>query len=129
MLCLRWRALNRYQQSFFVAINLYSRHFLHENLADVIQSTLDKHTFREANLKLEITERNLMSYAPDVQRVLHAIRALRVQFAIDNFGVGFSSLSDIYPPSGLNQSLLIPDLRWRKEYEKCSGPMCHRCDG
>ncbi len=46
-----------------------------------------------ASLVLEITERQGIDLGPVVLEAMHAISAMGVRFAIDDFGVGFSSIS------------------------------------
>jgi diguanylate cyclase (GGDEF)-like protein len=76
-----------------MAVNLTSRQFTHENLlADVAQilaeTRMDPHL-----LELEITEGMLMHDVPKAMAILTALKAMGVRIAIDNFGVGYSSLA------------------------------------
>jgi predicted signal transduction protein with EAL and GGDEF domain len=76
-----------------MAVNLTARQFFDDNLlADLTAVLADTHM--DANLlELEITESLLMGDLPKALRVLTGIRDLGVRIAIDNFGVGYSSLS------------------------------------
>lgn len=53
-------------------------------------------TMAGANLVLEITERQGIDVDPVVLQSMRAISAMGVQFAIDDFGVGFSSISYLH---------------------------------
>jgi diguanylate cyclase (GGDEF)-like protein len=84
--------LNR---SFLLAVNLSPRQLLQKELPQVIESTLTEAGRPPHRLKLEITESILMSDSLYTRDALIRIRDLGVQLAIDDFGIGFSSLSYI----------------------------------
>lgn len=62
-------------------------------LADVVKRALDRSGLPPARLELEITEGCLLADSPLVLEELTAIRALGVGIALDDFGVGYSSLA------------------------------------
>lgn len=78
-----------------LAVNLSPRQFRQEELLGVIASALGDSGLPPDCLELEITEGVLMADTEETIERLHAIRALGVSIAIDDFGVGFSSLSYI----------------------------------
>jgi diguanylate cyclase (GGDEF)-like protein/PAS domain S-box-containing protein len=78
-----------------LAINLSPRQFLAASLIPRIRAALDDSGFPADCLEIEITEGTLMSFAEMTIARLREIRALGVTVAIDDFGVGFSSLSYI----------------------------------
>lgn len=49
-----------------------------------------------ANLKLETTESAMMANPLDVLKTLNALAALGVRLCIDDFGIGYSSLSHLH---------------------------------
>ena len=78
-----------------LAINLSPRQFLAASLIARIRAALDDSGLPAECLEIEITEGTLMSFAEMTIARLREIRALGVTVAIDDFGVGFSSLSYI----------------------------------
>lgn len=76
-----------------VAVNLSPRQFRAGTLVDQVQAALQRHGLPGGALVLEITE-GLLVEDPDVaRRVLQALRRIGIGIAIDDFGVGYSSLS------------------------------------
>ncbi len=78
-----------------VAVNLSARQFRQINLVDRIKTVLRDTGMLPCNLELEITEGVLMAHTSQTQSQLSELRELGVKIAIDDFGVGFSSLSYI----------------------------------
>jgi diguanylate cyclase (GGDEF)-like protein/PAS domain S-box-containing protein len=78
-----------------VAVNLSPRQFRQADLAQAIERVLLETGLAPAQLELEITEGVLMSHTQQTVERLHQLRALGVSIAVDDFGVGFSSLSYI----------------------------------
>jgi diguanylate cyclase (GGDEF)-like protein/PAS domain S-box-containing protein len=76
-----------------VAVNLSVRQFREANLVEMIKEVLQLTALDPAALKLEITESVAMNHVEMVLNVLHQLRALGIQIAIDDFGVGYSSLN------------------------------------
>jgi predicted signal transduction protein with EAL and GGDEF domain len=82
-----------------VSPSLFREHDLYALVAEALaESGLEAHL-----LELEITETVLMDDAESVLRVLLRLRELGVSFAIDDFGIGYSSLSYVknFPASRL----------------------------
>ena len=75
-----------------VSVNLSVRQFAEDDLVATVKTILDETGLDPRLLRLEITESVFMK---DIERVIasmQAIRGLGVSFAVDDFGVGFSSL-------------------------------------
>ncbi len=75
-----------------MSVNLSSRQFLSQDLADSIRRIIRETAFDPGCLELEITE----SMTLDVGRAiatLHQLKELGVSISIDDFGTGYSSLS------------------------------------
>ncbi|MFA7555585.1 MAG: EAL domain-containing protein [Spongiibacteraceae bacterium] len=76
-----------------MAVNLTSKQFFHENLSTSIVTVL-KETGMDANLlELEISEHVLMQNVEKALIVLNNLKQIGIRIAIDNFGVGYSSLA------------------------------------
>jgi len=79
-----------------INVNVSARHFAHEEglVSDVIQAVAES-GIAPAQLRLEITESALIAHAVGAMKTLAQLRARGVQVAMDDFGVGQSSLSNL----------------------------------
>jgi diguanylate cyclase (GGDEF)-like protein len=82
-------------RSFLLAVNLSPRQMQQPGLTEMVSRALDEAGRVSGQLELEITESMLMSDSAAIQTTLTQLRELGVRLAIDDFGVGFSSLSYI----------------------------------
>lgn len=76
-----------------IAVNLSPVQFLRQDLVHLVADTLDATGLEPDQLELELTESGLLD---DVQRTtatLHGLKNLGVKVSVDDFGVGYSSLS------------------------------------
>lgn len=78
-----------------VAVNISPRQFRRPEFVAELAAILSETGLSPATLELEITESLLMEQTTDSISRLREIRALGVGVAIDDFGVGYSSLSYI----------------------------------
>ena len=78
-----------------MAVNLSARQFADENLVIDIAKALKKSGMPADLLELELTESMVMQHAERAGKVLRAIKQLGVRVAIDDFGVGYSSLANL----------------------------------
>ncbi len=76
-----------------IHVNISVNYFYQKELAKQVQETLDQIGLASQALKLEITENILMEKEETVPSVLEDLEALGVKICLDNFGVGYSSLS------------------------------------
>ena len=74
-------------------VNLSARQFERPDLVDTVAAALLDSGLPAEALCLEITETVVMSDAPAALRTLTALKALGVELAIDDFGIGYSSLA------------------------------------
>ena len=81
---------------FFLAVNISVRQFEEDNFTDLIEDTLERSGLAPANLMLEITESMLLRPTEDVRSKLQVMADLGVRVALDDFGVGYSSLSSLH---------------------------------
>ncbi len=75
-----------------VSVNVSPRQFQAGTLARVTREALDTSGLDPERLKLEITETLLMEDMEQTVRIMNEIREMGVSFAVDDFGIGFSSL-------------------------------------
>lgn len=81
---------------FKMGVNLSAKQFAQRDLVDRLDTVLIQTGICPENLKIEITETALLD-SPNTARMLLAdIKARRIQLAIDDFGIGYSSLSYLH---------------------------------
>jgi diguanylate cyclase (GGDEF)-like protein/PAS domain S-box-containing protein len=76
-----------------VSINVSPRQFRSESLLSTIADALAKYQLPASALCVEVTETLLVDSYDQAQAMLSSLQALGVFLAIDDFGVGYSSLS------------------------------------
>jgi diguanylate cyclase (GGDEF)-like protein/PAS domain S-box-containing protein len=76
-----------------VAVNISARQFVNHDLVGTVCTALDGSGLPANRLELEITETVMISDDTRVVATLHALKKLGVTVAMDDFGVGYSSLS------------------------------------
>jgi diguanylate cyclase (GGDEF)-like protein/PAS domain S-box-containing protein len=84
-----WQGLDRFR----VAVNLSFRQFRQKDLAEAIRGTIGERGIDPANLEIELTESSVMEDADQAGRVLRQLKDMGVRIAIDDFGMGYSSLN------------------------------------
>lgn len=78
-----------------VSVNLSARNLLDERLPDQVAALLIKHDVPARMLNLEVTESAIMTDPIRAERLLIRLQALGVAIAIDDFGVGYTSLAQL----------------------------------
>jgi diguanylate cyclase (GGDEF)-like protein len=81
--------------SITVALNLSVRNFFDHDLPEFIAALLNQYKVPGSSLVLEITESEVMADRAIARKALEAFRSLGVKISIDDFGTGFSSLSQL----------------------------------
>ncbi|TRZ92968.1 MAG: bifunctional diguanylate cyclase/phosphodiesterase [Rhodocyclaceae bacterium] len=76
-----------------VSVNLSPRQFRQKDLIEILRRALADTGQPARLLELEITESTLMHDIEEVQEKLQEIAAMGVRLVIDDFGIGYSSLS------------------------------------
>lgn len=76
-----------------ISVNLSARQFEHPDLLTVLDHAVLRHRIPPSVLQLEITEGTALRDLRRTMKVLKELRARGVQVAIDDFGIGYSSLS------------------------------------
>jgi diguanylate cyclase (GGDEF)-like protein/PAS domain S-box-containing protein len=76
-----------------IAVNLSPRQFRQLNLVSTITKALKATGFPPAKLALEITETSLMQQTSHTLDTLVELNSMGISMAIDDFGIGYSSLS------------------------------------
>lgn len=77
----------------FISLNISSKLFGHSDLASQVAEILQRHQLKPGFVELEITESSLMQDQEQADFLLSELRCLGVRLALDDFGIGYSSLS------------------------------------
>jgi len=81
------------ESEFRIAVNLSPRQFSDPQLVGYIEKTIRQSGIPSQHLELEITEGVLMSGHSYIDNALSDLNKLGVSIAMDDFGIGYSSLS------------------------------------
>jgi diguanylate cyclase (GGDEF)-like protein/PAS domain S-box-containing protein len=76
-----------------IAVNVSALQFLHDEFVERLAGLLSASGLPPHLLELELTESILLRDAADTLARLHTLHGLGVRLAIDDFGIGFSSLA------------------------------------
>lgn len=76
-----------------VAVNVSAKQFRQSDFVLQIQNMLQLYGINPTRLKLELTESMVLEDVADAIKKMKAIKQLGVQFSMDDFGIGYSSLS------------------------------------
>jgi EAL domain-containing protein (putative c-di-GMP-specific phosphodiesterase class I) len=85
----RWSAAGK---PLVVSVNVSTRQFERDKLVASVRAALDSSGLPPGLLKLEVTESLFMRNLEHSVEVMREIRSMGVSFAVDDFGIGFSSL-------------------------------------
>jgi predicted signal transduction protein with EAL and GGDEF domain len=78
-----------------VSVNLSARNLIDESLPALVADLLRAHGVPAERLVLEVTESALMMDPGRAQQVLEQLSALGVRISVDEFGAGYTSLSQL----------------------------------
>jgi EAL domain-containing protein (putative c-di-GMP-specific phosphodiesterase class I) len=93
--CRQAAAWNKLQPGLRLFVNLSARQLADPDLVSDVVAALAESGLRPEQLQLEVTETTLMHDIEQATAVLQSLTSLRVRVAIDDFGIGLSSLSHI----------------------------------
>ena len=89
-----WLPLAQHPLKFWV--NVSARQLARKAFAETVRSALAEAGMEGSHLVLELTETTIMRSIEDSTRLLHELREIGVQLAIDDFGSGYSSLNYLW---------------------------------
>ncbi|MEM6452202.1 MAG: EAL domain-containing protein [Cyanobacteria bacterium P01_D01_bin.105] len=92
----RWRKTleaSGTKQSIKLNVNLSARQLMQNDMTQQVATILADTDFLAKDLRLEITETAIMHNSAEALSVLKELQALNVGLCIDDFGIGYSSLS------------------------------------
>jgi diguanylate cyclase (GGDEF)-like protein/PAS domain S-box-containing protein len=76
-----------------MAVNVSARQLQHPDFVDHVQEALDESGFPPHCLILELTETVLLASGDRIDQQLGVLKEMGIRLALDDFGVGFASLS------------------------------------
>jgi len=76
-----------------LAVNVSARQFRSDNFDEQVRDVLIRTGANPKRLKLELTESLLQDQVTETIRKMKSLAAIGIQFSMDDFGTGFSSLS------------------------------------
>ncbi|MBP7377754.1 MAG: PAS domain S-box protein [Pyrinomonadaceae bacterium] len=87
----KWQANFAYPLS--ISVNLSAKQLMHPDLTAQVAAILAETQLNPRQLKLEVTETNVMEHSERSLAVLSVLDALGISLSTDDFGTGYSSLS------------------------------------
>jgi len=91
-----WRDTIAAGEGLRVAVNISGRHLQHADLVADVRSALESSGLEPGNLVIELTESTIMHNTEANLDRFRELKALGVRLAIDDFGMGYSSLSYLH---------------------------------
>jgi len=88
----QWKKENLWNLK-YVSINVNAQQFVENNFPEKFLKKLKKYGLETKDIMIEITERSLIDNFDNTQHVINGLRSKGVKCAIDDFGIGYSSLS------------------------------------
>jgi diguanylate cyclase (GGDEF)-like protein len=93
--CMQVAAWRRNGSQVDLAVNVSSRQLVQPDIVEVVRSALERSGLPAESLCLEITESAVMRDPEAALATLTLVKELGVKIALDDFGVGFSSLAQL----------------------------------
>ncbi|MCT7952183.1 EAL domain-containing protein [Ancylothrix sp. C2] len=91
-----WQKAGLADSSLTMSVNLSARQFNQPDLIDQIDEVFAETKLNPHCLKLEITESAIMENTQAAAKVLQQLREREIQLSLDDFGIGYSSLSYLH---------------------------------
>ena len=88
----RW-ALRAETSHLSIAVNVSVQQFREADFVETVCGILERTGANPKRLKLELTESLLVDNVEDIIQKMYALKAKGVEFSLDDFGIGYSSLS------------------------------------
>ncbi|HAX78694.1 MAG TPA: GGDEF domain-containing response regulator [Cyanobacteria bacterium UBA11372] len=92
----QWQVAGMVKESFTISINCSRQQFIQRDLLERIDQILMQTQLNPLCLKLEITESALMEKSQATVKILKQLSSRKIQLSIDDFGIGYSSLSYLH---------------------------------
>ncbi|MDH3354148.1 MAG: EAL domain-containing protein [Chromatiales bacterium] len=93
---LEWKKNFPQYKHLYVSVNVSGKQLLQDDLFDTVETILNGLEFNSEDIRLEITESNLMANTSDNSALLNRFKERGYRFYIDDFGTGYSSLNYLH---------------------------------
>jgi diguanylate cyclase (GGDEF)-like protein/PAS domain S-box-containing protein len=80
---------------FKVAVNLSAKQLARNDFIETVSSVLKKNKVPASSIEFEITESVALNNMADTVAKIHSMKKMGITFSLDDFGTGFSSLSQL----------------------------------
>lgn len=80
-------------QHLTIAVNVSAQQFREADFVETVSNIMTRTGANPKRLKLELTESLLVDNVEDIIQKMYALKAKGVEFSLDDFGIGYSSLS------------------------------------
>jgi len=98
----------------YISINVNAKQLLLDHFVTEFLELLKKYGLNTSEIMIEVTERSLIDNFEDTRDVINSLRQAGVKCAIDDFGIGYSSLSYL---KKLSFDTLKVDMEFIKDIE------------
>jgi len=98
----------------YISINVNAKQLLLNHFVEEFLEIIEKNGLKTSDVMIEITERSIIDNFEDTQDIITALRNKGVKCAIDDFGIGYSSLSYL---KKLSFDTLKIDMEFIKDIE------------
>lgn len=104
-----------------ISINLPPQQFVEEDMVNKTLALLQKYHVNPNRLKIEITERTIISDIQKVTRVIHELNQIGIGMYLDDFGTGYSNLAYVaqmpFECVKIDRSMLDPIAESENSYK------------
>jgi diguanylate cyclase (GGDEF)-like protein len=90
-----WTSAGSCPEQFTIGVNVSGRELRDPELATRVTATLERYGIAPERLVLEITENVLIGELGDAHRSIESLAQLGVRIALDDFGIGYSTLAHL----------------------------------
>ncbi|MEL6603121.1 MAG: EAL domain-containing protein [Cyanobacteria bacterium J06614_10] len=92
----RWESQGVIDEEMTVSVNMAAEQLLQPDILEQVKNILEASGVAPYRLRLELTERSIISNHDAVDELLRAFQKTGIQLSIDDFGTGYSSLSYLH---------------------------------
>ncbi|MEL6470428.1 MAG: EAL domain-containing protein [Cyanobacteria bacterium J06623_4] len=92
----RWESQGVIDEEMTVSVNMAAEQLLQPDILEQVKNILEASGVAPYRLRLELTERSIISNHNAVDELLRAFQKTGIQLSIDDFGTGYSSLSYLH---------------------------------
>lgn len=76
-----------------ISANVSAKHFVNDDILDLVLGCINKNNINPKLLKIEITESTFIKNVSTVKRILERFKEIGIRTSMDDFGKGYSSLN------------------------------------